>query len=45
MDLILHLVNYLDLHLINDFYLFSKFCFLYSSLLIYTILDDLKLMF
>ena len=45
MDLKLHLVNDLDLHLVNDFYLFSKFCLMYSSLLIYTISDDLKVMF
>ena len=44
MDLKLHLVNDLDLHLVNDFYLFNKFCLMYSSL-IYTILDDLKVMF
>ena len=45
MDLKLHIVDDLDLHLVNDFYLFSKFCLMYSSLLIYTILGDLKVMF
>ena len=45
MDLKLHLVNDIDLHLVNDFYRFSKFCLMYSSSLIYTILNDLKVMF
>ena len=47
MDLKLYLVYDLDLHLVNDIYLFSKFCLMYLSLLIYTtyILDDLKVMF
>ena len=45
MDIKFHFVNDLDLHLVNAFYLFSKFCLVYSSLLIYTILDDLKVMF
>ena len=45
MDLKLHIVNDLDLHLVNDFYHFSKFCLMYSSLLIYTILDGVKVMF
>ena len=43
MDLELCLVNGLDLHLVNDFYLFSKFCLMYSFLFI--TLDDLKVMF
>ena len=41
----LHLVNDLDLHLVNDFYLFSKFCLMYSFVLLYIILDDLKVIF
>ena len=45
MDLELHLVNDLALHLVSDFYLFSKFCLMYSLLLIYNILDELKVMF
>ena len=45
MDLKLHLVNDPDLHLVNAFYQFSKFCLMYSLLLVYTILDDLKVMF
>ena len=45
MNLKLHLVNDHDLHLVNDFFFFSKFCLMYSSLLIYTILDDLKVIF
>ena len=45
MNLEIHLVNDLDLHLVKDFYLFSKFCLMYSLLLFYTILDDLKVMF
>ena len=40
-----HLVNDLDLHFINDFYIFSKFCLTHSLLWIFTILDDLKVMF
>ena len=39
------LVNDLDLHLVNDFYLLAMFCLMYSLLLFYTILDDLKVMF
>ena len=35
----------IDLHLVNDFYRFSKFCLIYSRLLFYTNLDDLKVMF
>ena len=45
MDLQLHFVNDTDLHLVNDFYLFSTFCLVYSLLLIYTFLDELKVMF
>ena len=45
MDLTLHLVNDLDLHPVNDVFLFSKFCLMYLLLLIYTILVDLKVMF
>ena len=45
MDLKLHFVNDIDLYLVNDFYLFSKFCFMYLLLVIYTILHDLKVMF
>ena len=45
MDLKLHLVNDLDLYLINNVYIFSMFCMMYSLLLIYTILYDLKMMF
>ena len=45
MDLKLHLVNDLDLHLVNAFYLFCKFCLMFSLLLIYPILDDLNVMF
>ena len=45
MDCELHLVNDLDLRLVNDFYLFSKFCLVYLLLLFYTILDGLKVMF
>ena len=45
MDLELYLVNDLDLHLASAFHLFSKFCLMYSLLLFYTILDDLKVMF
>ena len=44
MNLKLHLVNDLDLHFVNNFYLFSKFCLMFS-LLLNTILDDLKVMF
>ena len=42
MDLQLHLANDLDLHLVNEFYLFSKFCLMYLLLLIHTVLDDFK---
>ena len=46
MNLKLHLVNDLDLHHVNDFYVFSKFCLMYLlSIIIYDILDDLKVMF
>ena len=45
MDLKLHLVNGLDLYFIKNFYLFSKFCMIYSLLSIYIILYDLKKMF
>ena len=38
MSLELHLLVDLDLHLVNNFYLFSKFCLVYSLLLFYTIL-------
>ena len=43
MDLTLYLVNYLDLHLVNDFDLFRKFCLMYSLSLIY--IGDLKVIF
>ena len=42
MALKLYLANDLDLHFVDYFKRFSKFCLMYSSLLIYTILDDLK---
>ena len=45
MDLEVHLVNDLDLHLVKNFYLFSKFCLMCSLLLFYTILDNLKVMY
>ena len=45
MDLKLQLVNGRDLHFVNDFYLFRKFCLMYLSLFIYSILDVLKVMF
>ena len=45
MDLKLRLVNDLDLHLVSDLYLFSQFYLMSSSLFIYTISDDLKVMF
>ena len=45
MDLKLHIVNDFDVHLINNFYLFSMFSMMYSLLLIYTILYDSKEMF
>ena len=45
MDLKLHLVNDLDLYLINKVLLFSMFCMMCSLLSIYTILYDLKIMF
>ena len=45
MDLRLHLVIDLDLHLVNDFYLFSKVCLMNLLLSFYTILDYLKVMF
>ena len=45
MDLQLHLVNGLDVQLVKDFHLFCKFCLMYSLLLIYSILDELKVMF
>ena len=41
MDFELHLVNDLDLRLSNVFYLF---CLMHSSLLFYTILDELIVM-
>ena len=45
MNLKLHLVNDLDAHFANNFYLFSKFCLMFSLLLMYTTSDDLKVMF
>ena len=45
MNLKLYLVNDLGLHLVNDLYLFSKFCLMYELLLMYTVLVDRKVMF
>ena len=45
MDLELYLTKHLDLYFVNDFNLLSKFCLMYSLLLFYTVLDDLKVMF
>ena len=42
MDLDLQFINDFGQHLVNDLYIFSKFCLMYSLLLFYTILDYLK---
>ena len=44
-DLEFHLGNDLDLHFVNDFNLSSKFTFMYSLMLFYTILGDLEVVF